>query len=153
MICPRCQAALLRTERSGSVCSRCRRPFALDPKVHGRGMHDTRILHAVEKLTDKGRRQITVSQLRYLARSANPHWEATPESGRRPWIGRTVGAVLLAWLVALAVALRGVPSPASSGGRAWRCPSSCTWWRGASGTGPGAAPPDMWSPRCGTSGR
>ena len=110
MICPRCQASLLRTERSGSVCSRCRRPFALDPKVHGRGMHDTRILHAVEKLTDKGRRQITVSQLRYLARSANPHWEATPESGRRPWIGRTVGAVLLAWLVALAVALRGVPS-------------------------------------------
>jgi predicted amidophosphoribosyltransferase len=29
MICPHCQASLLRKERKGTVCSACGRPFAL----------------------------------------------------------------------------------------------------------------------------
>ncbi|MGI5441836.1 hypothetical protein ACQEV4_32110 [Streptomyces shenzhenensis] len=101
MICPSCQASLLRKERAGSVCSSCGRAFALDPKVHGRGMHDTRIRRIAEHATDGGRRQITVTQLWYLARNANRTWTAAPASGRPPWIGRTVGVVLVAGLVAL----------------------------------------------------
>ena len=110
MICPHCRASLPRKERTGGVCSGCRRPFALDPKVHGRGMHDTRVRRVVERLTDQGRRQITVTLLCYAARTANDSWEATPRSGRPPWIGRSVGAVLLVGLLWLAFAVQGVPS-------------------------------------------
>ncbi|MGW3954350.1 hypothetical protein ACWEKM_26245 [Streptomyces sp. NPDC004752] len=102
MICPSCRAALPRKERTGSVCASCGRAFALDPKVHGRGMHDTRIRRIAEKATDRGRRRVTVTQLCYLARTANRTWTAAPASGRPAWIGRWVGVVLIAGLVALA---------------------------------------------------
>ncbi|MER6526419.1 hypothetical protein [Streptomyces sp. NPDC001508] len=102
MICPHCQASLLRKERVGGVCAGCGRAFALDPKVHGRGMHDTRIRRVAEKATDAGRRQVTVTQLWYLARNANRTWTAAPASGRPAWVGRSVAVVLVAGLVALA---------------------------------------------------
>ncbi|GAB7102463.1 hypothetical protein JCM4814A_07770 [Streptomyces phaeofaciens JCM 4814] len=110
MICPHCHASLLLKERAGQVCATCERPFALDPKVHGRGMHDTRIRRVAEKLTDGGRRKVTVTQFGYLARTAHHTWPKTPESGRRPWVGRVVGTVLAAGLVALAFLVADMPS-------------------------------------------
>ncbi|MFE7978892.1 hypothetical protein [Streptomyces shenzhenensis] len=101
MSCPSCQASLLRKERAGSVCSSGGRAFALDPKVHGRGMHDTRIRRIAENATDGGRRQITVTRLRHPARNANRTWTAAPVSGRPPGIGRSMGVVLVAGPVAL----------------------------------------------------
>ncbi|MBQ1091919.1 hypothetical protein [Streptomyces sp. B93] len=71
-------------------------------------MNDTRIRRVVARATDGGRLQVTVTQLWYLARTGNPTWEASAASGRAPWVGRTVGAVLVAWLVVFAVLLRGV---------------------------------------------
>ncbi|MGW3286678.1 hypothetical protein ACWDR3_18770 [Streptomyces sp. NPDC001002] len=106
MICPNCQASLLRKERTGNVCSRCGRQFALDPRTKGRGMHDTRIRRIAEKATGSGRRQVTVTQLWYLARIDNPTWAAVPKSGRPVWIGRTVGAILVVGLVALGIRMQ-----------------------------------------------
>ncbi|MFC4499528.1 MULTISPECIES: hypothetical protein [Streptomyces] len=115
MICPNCQARLLRKERTGSVCAACGRPFALDPRADGRGMHDTRIRRVAEKITDGGRRQVTVTQFWYLARTGNPSWPAAPETGRPGWAGFWAGAVLAAGLVGLGLAVRGVPH----GGLLW----------------------------------
>ncbi|MEU3985813.1 hypothetical protein AB0F77_38100 [Streptomyces sp. NPDC026672] len=119
MTCPHCRASLLLKERRGNVCSRCGRPYALDPRTQGRGMHDTRILRIADKATGGGRRQVTVTQLRYLARTANRTWPATPRSGRPQWIGRTVAVVLVAGLVALGFRLRDVP------------PAGLIWWAAA----------------------
>ncbi|MFD0312783.1 hypothetical protein [Streptomyces flavalbus] len=119
MNCPHCQAALLRRERTGSVCSKCGRPFALDPRLHGRGMHDTRVRRIAEKATDAGRRKITLTQLGYLVRTSNPTWAASPESGRPPWIGRSVAAVLVVALVVLGVLVRDSPH------------ALLIWWAGA----------------------
>lgn len=94
MICPHCSASLKRSERTGQVCSHCDRRFALDPYVHGTGMHDLRIRRCVESLTDGGRLQVTVTQLWYRARSAGSAWKAREARGIRPGIR---------WLVALTV--------------------------------------------------
>ncbi|WP_376735000.1 hypothetical protein [Streptomyces broussonetiae] len=71
-------------------------------------MNDTRIRRVVARATEGGRLQITVTQLWYLARTGNPTWEATPASGRAPWVGRTVGAVLVVCLVVCTMTLREV---------------------------------------------
>ncbi|MGW7263350.1 hypothetical protein [Streptomyces sp. NPDC054842] len=118
MICPHCQTSLPRKERTDSVCSHCERAFALDPKVHGRGMHDTRIERIARTHTDEGRRTITLTQLWYLARTENRTWDAAPRSGRSPWVGRTAAVVLLAALVALAVRM---PDIAHAGLLWWGC--------------------------------
>ncbi|MFB7469801.1 hypothetical protein [Kitasatospora sp. NPDC056184] len=64
MICPHCEARLLSRERTGRVCGRCRKPFALEPKST-RGLHDLRLRRAVERLGDGGRVVLTVGQLRW----------------------------------------------------------------------------------------
>ncbi|MFC5661611.1 hypothetical protein ACFP3U_01295 [Kitasatospora misakiensis] len=64
MICPRCDARLLARERTGRTCGRCRRPFALDPKLD-RGLHDVRLRRTVERLGDGGRLLLTTEQLRW----------------------------------------------------------------------------------------
>ncbi|MFE6286174.1 hypothetical protein [Streptomyces sp. NPDC057877] len=112
MICPHCQASLLRKERTGSVCSKCQRRFALDPKLHGRGMHDTRVRRIAGKATDSGRRKVTLTQLWYLARSSNPSWSASPASGRPRWAGRLVATVLVVGLVVFAFFARDIPGGA-----------------------------------------
>ncbi|MQY10666.1 hypothetical protein SRB5_07780 [Streptomyces sp. RB5] len=143
MICPNCRASLTRGERPDSVCAECGRPFALDPRVHGRGMHDTRIRRIAERATDGGRRQVTVTQLGYLARSANHIAPARPGSGRSKRFRRTSAIVLVAvvvvWgflvqdvlfgLVGAGLALcvhrvaRGAPYRSASGPTAWVVPS------------------------------
>ncbi|MFJ6087100.1 hypothetical protein ACIQI8_37520 [Streptomyces sp. NPDC092369] len=109
MICPNCRASLLAKERTGNVCSRCGRAYAVDPKVYGRGMNDTRIRRIAEKVTDGGRRQITVTQLWYSARTVNNSWTAVPRSGRPRWVGRTVGWILGVGLVVLGILIQDVP--------------------------------------------
>ncbi|WP_416967940.1 hypothetical protein [Streptomyces sp. 4F14] len=115
MICPNCRESLRRTERAGSICVKCTRPFALDPKVHGPGMHDLRIRRIAERATDSGRRKVTLTQLGYLARTAHRTWPGAPERGRKRWIGCSTGLLLAAGLVPLAVAVRDLPA----GGLVW----------------------------------
>lgn len=67
MICPNCQASLLHRERSGNVCGRCRRRFALEPKAAPLGLHDVRIGKLADKLSQGGRLRYTTTQLRYAA--------------------------------------------------------------------------------------
>ncbi|SCF86502.1 hypothetical protein [Streptomyces sp. Ncost-T10-10d] len=96
MICPGCAASLTGKERTGRVCARCGKRFALDPAVHGTGMHDIRIRGIAERATDHGRLKITLTQLWYLSRTHNYAWaEQDPQ-------GVPTG---IRWLVALPVAV------------------------------------------------
>jgi hypothetical protein len=54
MKCPHCTADLLRKQRTGQRCSRCKRVFALDPKTNALRLHDLRMQHLVSVLTDPG---------------------------------------------------------------------------------------------------
>ncbi|MFD7639643.1 hypothetical protein ACFV4P_03225 [Kitasatospora sp. NPDC059795] len=65
MICPHCRTSLTRRERPEHRCSRCRRAFALDPKVEPGRLHDIKFRELVAKGTG-GRLQITVEQLYWL---------------------------------------------------------------------------------------
>ncbi|WP_338498568.1 hypothetical protein [Streptomyces sp. SJL17-4] len=96
MICPHCAAQLAAKERTGQVCSRCDRRFALDPRIHGRGMHDLRIRRVAERATDGGRLKVTLTQLWYLSRIYSSAWDAKPAHGIRPGVR---------WLVAAPLAL------------------------------------------------
>ncbi|MFD7572632.1 hypothetical protein ACFV6U_19210 [Streptomyces sp. NPDC059810] len=96
MICPHCAAQLAARERTGQTCARCAHRFALDPKVHGRGMHDLRIRRIAERATDGGRLQVTLTQLWYLSRVSTVLWDAKPAHGIRPGVR---------WLVAAPLAL------------------------------------------------
>ncbi|WP_405764602.1 hypothetical protein OG539_04845 [Actinacidiphila glaucinigra] len=107
MICPNCRATLLRKERPDSVCGKCGRPFALDPKVHGRGMHDTRIRRVVDKATDGGRRNVTVTQLWYLARTGNPRRGPGPDTSLSSRAAHSIGTTLLVALVLLGFVVHG----------------------------------------------
>ncbi|MFE7395924.1 hypothetical protein [Streptomyces sp. NPDC057557] len=96
MICPACAASLTGKERTGRVCARCGKRFALDPAVHGTGMHDIRIRRIAKHATDHGRLKITLTQLWYLSRTRNYAWaEQDPQ-------GVPTG---IRWLVALPVAV------------------------------------------------
>ncbi|MFD4945839.1 hypothetical protein ACFVYE_15790 [Streptomyces sp. NPDC058239] len=96
MICPGCAASLTGKERTGRVCAHCGKRFALDPAVHGMGMHDIRIRGIAERATDHGRLKITLTQLWYLSRTRNYAWaEQEPQ-------GVPTG---IRWLVALPVAV------------------------------------------------
>ncbi|MGS2590068.1 hypothetical protein [Streptomyces hebeiensis] len=63
MICPHCSQSLLYKERTGQVCSKCKRAYAFEPKTHPLGLHDLRIRRLVQKLGDDGKIKITVDQL------------------------------------------------------------------------------------------
>ncbi|WP_075737270.1 hypothetical protein [Streptomyces acidiscabies] len=105
----------MRKERTNSVCGKCGRAFALDPKVHGRGMHDLRIRRIAERATDSGRRKVTIAQLGYLARTDHRTWPGSPERGRKGWIGCGTGFFLALGLVPLGIAVKDVPA----GGLVW----------------------------------
>nr|WTB29524.1 hypothetical protein OG781_08465 [Streptomyces sp. NBC_00830] len=107
MICPRCAASLTGKQRNGRICVHCGKRFALDPAVHGKGMHDIRIRGISERATDHGRLKITLTQLWYLSRSRNYAW-----AGRDP---KGVPAKIR-WLVALPVAAALVACAVLTGG-------------------------------------
>ncbi|MCB5181663.1 hypothetical protein [Streptomyces antimicrobicus] len=51
MICPHCEKNLLRKERTGNVCSHCRKRYALDPKTNPLALNDLRVRRVVQQLT------------------------------------------------------------------------------------------------------
>lgn len=65
MICPNCEHNLLRKERTGNICSHCKRRYALDPKTNPLGLNDLRVRRITSGLTDEGRIRITPGQLWY----------------------------------------------------------------------------------------
>ncbi|MFE2165348.1 hypothetical protein ACFXB3_09760 [Streptomyces sp. NPDC059447] len=103
MICPNCSTSLKRTERTGQVCSHCHRRFALDPRLHGTGMHDVRIRRCAESLTDNGRLKVTVTQLWYRSRTQSSSWPAKKARGVHRGISWPVALAVCAGLIALAV--------------------------------------------------
>uniref|UniRef100_UPI003659DDEB hypothetical protein n=1 Tax=unclassified Streptomyces TaxID=2593676 RepID=UPI003659DDEB len=96
MTCPHCFRPLAGKERTGQQCAHCAKRFALDPRIHGRGMNDVRIKRIAAKASGGGRLHITVTQLWYLARTSSSTWGATPARGIRPAVR---------WLVAVPLAL------------------------------------------------
>ncbi|MFT2016839.1 hypothetical protein ACMA1D_13470 [Streptomyces sp. 796.1] len=92
MICPHCKVNIRSRERTGRKCARCHETFALDPRLHGKGMHDLRILRRAKEVTQDGRLQVTLHQFWYLARAANPY---------RGWIEARHTRTVTGWLVAL----------------------------------------------------
>ncbi|MET7768093.1 hypothetical protein [Nocardia sp. NPDC005366] len=67
MICPHCNANLLRKERGDRRCSKCRRVFALEPKESVLGLHDMRVRKLAERLGDGRNLRYTLPQLWYAA--------------------------------------------------------------------------------------
>ncbi|MFF5719197.1 hypothetical protein [Streptomyces buecherae] len=65
MICPHCDASLLRRERPNNVCGKCGRRYALDPKTNPLELSDLRVRRVVAKLTDDGRLPCTPGHLWY----------------------------------------------------------------------------------------
>ncbi|MFE9634683.1 hypothetical protein [Streptomyces sp. NPDC006463] len=65
MICPNCERNLLRKERTGNICSHCKRRYALDPKTNSLRLSDLRVRRIATGLTDDGRILITPGQLWY----------------------------------------------------------------------------------------
>ncbi|MFD7256395.1 hypothetical protein [Streptomyces sp. NPDC059874] len=110
MICPNCSTELKRRERTGQVCSHCHRRFALDPWVHGTGMHDVRIRRCVESLTDHGRLKVTVTQLWYRSRTHSSAWRAREAHGTRPLVRRLVSLPLSAGFVVCWALTSGLPA-------------------------------------------
>ncbi|QKW48313.1 hypothetical protein [Streptomyces buecherae] len=120
MTCPHCQARLLRKERVGSTCSRCQRAFALDPKVHGRGMNDLRIRRRARQVTQDGRLKVTLTQFWYLTHTGNHYTEARLPSGKpRRYVWPLVAPVV-AGIIAGTIAL-----PVQPGLKWWLAAMAC----------------------------
>ncbi|APE19696.1 hypothetical protein SVEN_0194 [Streptomyces venezuelae ATCC 10712] len=109
MICPHCFADVSAKERTGQVCSRCTKRFALDPRIHGRGMNDRRIKRIAEKATEGGRLRMTVTQLWYLSRTSSGTSPARPARGIRPGVRWLVAAPLAVLLLVAGNFVPGVP--------------------------------------------
>ena len=67
MICPHCNQSLRYRERSDRRCSKCRRPFALEPKASPFRLHDLRLSKLAQRLSDGGKLRYTPVQLWYAA--------------------------------------------------------------------------------------
>lgn len=71
MICPHCTANLKRTERTGSRCGTCKKPFVFEPKDNPLALHDVKVRRLTAKLSEGGH-WYTTTQLWYAAaRKAN----------------------------------------------------------------------------------
>lgn len=92
VICPRCNAELLRRERPDRKCSKCDRTFALEPKLTPAGLHDLRVLKLADKLSDGGRFQYTLTQ--FMLATARR---------RLPEITRVHGNVIGAWVILVVI--------------------------------------------------
>ncbi len=67
MKCPSCSAELKSRERGGYKCSKCKQPFALDPKLNVLGLHDLRLNNLDRSLSDAGKLRYTSEQLFHAA--------------------------------------------------------------------------------------
>lgn len=110
MNCPNCFTDLKYKERTGRVCSHCHKGFALDPRLHGTGMHDVRIRRCAKSLTDDGRLKVTVTQLWYRARTHSSSWPAKKARGIHRGISWPVALAVCAGLIAVAAGTGGAPA-------------------------------------------
>ncbi|MFD8985688.1 hypothetical protein [Streptomyces sp. NPDC059564] len=95
MICPHCERNLLRKERTGNICSHCKRRYALDPKTNSLRLSDLRVRRIATGLTDGGRIRITPGQLWYaLSRKRLREGGFAPGCARGALLG---GAFLGFW--------------------------------------------------------
>ncbi|MFI1395389.1 hypothetical protein [Streptomyces sp. NPDC020681] len=108
MICPNCEQSLLRKERTGNVCGKCRRRYAMDPKTNPMKLNDLRIRRVMAKLTDQGQVPCTPGQLWY-ALSRKSLREGKSHLGR-------AGIALIIGLVLGSIGIIGDPSLAVIGG-------------------------------------
>lgn len=67
MHCPHCNADLKFRERSNRTCSRCHKPFALEPKYNAFQLHDLLFRKVLDQLSQGGRWFYTMEQLRHRA--------------------------------------------------------------------------------------
>ncbi|MEV6251336.1 hypothetical protein AB0M38_35025 [Streptomyces sp. NPDC051742] len=109
MTCPHCAAKLPAKERTGQVCSRCAKRFALDPRIHGRGMNDLRIRRIAAEATESGRLRMTVTQLWYLSRTYSSCRVAKPARGIRAGVRWLVAAPLALLLLVAGALTHGPP--------------------------------------------
>ncbi|MEV7617708.1 hypothetical protein [Streptomyces sp. NPDC089799] len=101
MICPHCERNLLRKERTGNICSHCKRAYALDPKTNTLRLNDLRVLRIATGLTDGGRIHVTPGQLWYaLSRKRIRDGDFDP--------GCAGGAIVFAVIAALVAGFGGL---------------------------------------------
>jgi hypothetical protein len=92
MECPSCHAKLLYRQRGGNRCSKCKRPFALEPKVNRLKLHDLRFRKLIAALTNHGTFYYAPTQLWYAASR-----KAVTEQQRLPLGCGLVLALVLAY--------------------------------------------------------
>lgn len=63
MKCPHCQAELRYRERSNRTCSKCRQPFALEPKANAFKLHDLGLRDLLNRLSQNGTIRLTSEQV------------------------------------------------------------------------------------------
>ncbi|MFI8500175.1 hypothetical protein ACIGFK_16965 [Streptomyces sp. NPDC085524] len=102
MTCPHCERNLLRKERTGNICSHCRRAYALDPKTNSLRLNDLRVRRIATGLTDDGRIHVTPGQLWYaLSRKRIRDGDYDP--------GCAGGAIVFAVISAFVAGFGGLP--------------------------------------------
>jgi hypothetical protein len=94
MQCPSCSAELKQRERSGYTCSKCKQPFALDPKQNPLRLHDLRLRALDHKLSDAGRLHYTTAQLLHVA-------AAPVVAAQQPFRGAPVGCMIATAILTL----------------------------------------------------
>lgn len=92
MICPHCGENLLYRERAWRKCSKCKQPFALEPKTNLLGLHDVRFRTLTQKLSEDGRLFYTADQLRHQA--SRKKLAATKYAPIRNLIVSTIGMLI-----------------------------------------------------------
>ncbi|MBX5442960.1 MAG: hypothetical protein IRZ32_15710 [Solirubrobacteraceae bacterium] len=78
MICPHCSASLLRRERTGKTCSRCRKPFVFEPRDTPLRLHDLKVRRFADRVSDGGRIAYTDTQLWYALSRKHLRQQAKP---------------------------------------------------------------------------
>lgn len=101
MNCPHCTTSLLRKQRTGNRCSRCKREFALDPKTNPLQLHDLRLRALDQRLSGRDphgrpRLRYTADQLRFAAMRK----VLVAGTSRSEWLGCAAGLVVPGIVVA-----------------------------------------------------
>ncbi|RKE17634.1 hypothetical protein [Streptomyces sp. TLI_171] len=102
MICPNCRVDLRQKERTGHTCSRCRKVFALDPKVEPGRLHDIKFRELVAKATAGGLK-ITVEQLYWVNERRQYRFPVGTETRGSVTGGVVLGvvALLIGWFATM----------------------------------------------------
>lgn len=108
MICPHCNQNLLLKERPNKTCSKCHRPYVMDPKTNPLRLHDARMRRLTDRLTAGGTVAVTVEQ---FWAAAGRKIQATSSASR---YAGAIGCALIG--VPVACVFVAIGSSVSSGG-------------------------------------